>query len=88
MKKIFNLMLMVLFCIMTYGTISVLAEEVEIGDYKYNISVEDKEASILKYLGDDEEVTIPSKVAYNGEECDITHIYEFAFEVLFKLEKN
>lgn len=80
MKKILNLMLMVLFCIMTYGTISVLAEEVEIGDYKYNISVEDKEANILKYLGDDEEVTIPSKVAYNGEECDITYICGYAFE--------
>lgn len=67
MKYLFSTLL--LLCSYLVG----LAENVVVGDYYIDINTNGT-AKILKYLGNDESVTIPSTITYNGKEYNINNI--------------
>lgn len=77
-----------------FGTtigLQLFAEPIEISKgYYYEINHENKEATLVKYTGASSNVNIPNKIKYNGEEYDVTAIYNRAFserQIKLKIKK-
>lgn len=65
-----------------FFTISICAEEVNIGVFKYTLSFEDKTAEFNGFANHNEyayHVSIPEKITYNNVEYKVTSIGKFAF---------